>query len=85
MKFGAHVQNHVTNKCGYRGASDLTFADLYALIKVRNTPVFLSYLVILIKCVHIGYQIKALYARSNMKFKFKFYLNVFISYDHYCA
>ena len=28
MKFGAHVENHKTNKSGYRGASDLTFGDL---------------------------------------------------------
>ena len=27
-KFGTHVQNHITNKSGYRGASDLTFGDL---------------------------------------------------------
>ena len=85
MKFGTHVENHKTNKSGYRGASNLTFGDLYVLIKVCNMLVILSYSVPLIKFIHVWYQMKAPFVRSNMKFELHFNVNLISSYSCFCT
>ena len=85
MKFGTHVENHKTNKSGYRGASDLTFGDLLVLIKVCNMLVILSYSVPFIKFIHVWYQMKAPFVRSNMKFELHFNVNLISSYSCFCT